>query len=233
MRRGMLLAMALGTLTGWWGVAGAQAPLAAATAADTAAPADSALADTTHHKKGLFGKAKGVMKNKVVRQVVKTAACTMVPGGQAIAGAIDAASSNSAAEAASGAAGAATGAGCMPGMGLAGTPAPGLAGGMAAGGIGGGSMAVAGLAGGAAGMGAGAAGYAPGMAPMPASGLAGDPQRMADCLGITVEEYQAMIDPTGGEARPMTKDEMKRVQKLGRKMNAQRQVECVQRMMTP
>ena len=76
------------------------------------------MGDSLPKKKGgLFGKAKGVMKNKVVQQVAKAAACTMVPGGQAIAGAIDAASSKSAGEAATGAAGVATGSSCMPGMG--------------------------------------------------------------------------------------------------------------------
>jgi hypothetical protein len=40
---------------------------------------------------GLLGKVKGVAKNKVVQQVAKTAACTMLPGGQVVAGAIDAA----------------------------------------------------------------------------------------------------------------------------------------------
>jgi hypothetical protein len=45
------------------------------------------------------------------------AACTMLPGGQVVAGAIDAASSKGTAGAARGAAGAATGSSCMPGMG--------------------------------------------------------------------------------------------------------------------
>ncbi len=88
---------------------------------DTAPAADTAVHDSLPKKKGgLFGKAKGIMKNKVVQQVAKVAACTMVPGGQVIAGAIDAASSQSAGEAASGAAGAASGSSCMPGMGGAG-----------------------------------------------------------------------------------------------------------------
>ena len=98
------------------------APVETATAtepvAESAPVVDSTTPDTAHHKKkGLFGKAKSVMSNKIVKAVVKTAACTMVPGGQAIAGAIDAASSKSAGEAAQGAAGAATGSSCMPGMG--------------------------------------------------------------------------------------------------------------------
>ena len=78
---------------------------------------DSAAVDTTPVKKksgGLFGKVKSVAKNKVVQQVAKTAACTMLPGGQFVASAIDAAGDKGAVGAA---AGAATGTSCMPGMG--------------------------------------------------------------------------------------------------------------------
>ena len=89
--------------------------------------------DTTQKKGGLWGKAKKVAGNKVVKAVVKTAACTMVPGGQVIAGAIDAASANSTAEAAQGAAGAAAGTTCMPGMaGAAGAAGPAAAAGLGA-----------------------------------------------------------------------------------------------------
>ena len=79
-------------------------------------PADSAPVDSTPVKKGggLFGKVKSVAKNKVVQQVAKTAACTMLPGGQIVASAIDAAGDKGAVGAA---AGAATGTSCMPGMG--------------------------------------------------------------------------------------------------------------------
>ena len=82
-------------------------------------PADSAPADSTPVKKGggLFGKVKGMAKNKVVQQVAKTAACTMLPGGQIVASAIDAAGDKGAVGAATGAA---TGTSCMPGMGGAG-----------------------------------------------------------------------------------------------------------------
>jgi len=65
--------------------AAAAAPLAAVSVAapDSAAVApDSAGAPESGKKKkggGLFGKMKGVAKNKVVQSVVKTAACTMVP----------------------------------------------------------------------------------------------------------------------------------------------------------
>ena len=47
---------------------------------------------------GLFGKVKGLAKNKVVQQVARTAACNMVPGGQLVAGAIDNASAKKAAK---------------------------------------------------------------------------------------------------------------------------------------
>src|SRR3954452_21872050 len=66
----------------------APVPLAAlfVPAPDSAATApDSAGVPQSGKKKkggGLFGKMKGVAKNKVVQSVVKTAACTMVPGGQ-------------------------------------------------------------------------------------------------------------------------------------------------------
>ena len=78
-----------------------------------------AAQDTTQpapkKKGGLFGKVKGLAKNKVVQQVAKTAACNMVPGGQLVAGAIDnvsakKAAKNAAKDAVAGAAlGAATG----------------------------------------------------------------------------------------------------------------------------
>jgi hypothetical protein len=63
-----------------------------------------AAQDTTQpapkKKGGLFGKVKGLAKNKVVQQVAKTAACNMVPGGQLVAGAIDKASAMKAAKSA-------------------------------------------------------------------------------------------------------------------------------------
>lgn len=99
-----------------------------------------AAADSVHaqpkKKKGFFGKVKDAAMNKTVQQVAKVAACTMIPGGTMVAGAIDAASSASdgnASGAASGAAGAATGSSCMgaPGGG-AGMPGVSGAAGMAA-----------------------------------------------------------------------------------------------------
>ena len=96
-------------------------------------------------KGGLFGKVKGLAKNNVVKTIAKTAACTMIPGGQLVAGAIEGvsaksaakdaatnAATNAAAKAAKGvvagaAAGALAGAGkggnpCMPGMGMMANP---------------------------------------------------------------------------------------------------------------
>lgn len=208
-----------------------------APAADTAPVVDSTTPDTAHHKKhGLFGKAKGVLSNKVVQTVAKTAACTMVPGGgQLIAGAIDAAASKSAGEAASGAAGVATGSSCMPGMG-AGMGGAGMAGaGMAGAGLGGGlaGLAATGVAGAAeARMSPGGGAYATGMGTpggMPGFGM-GDPTPMAQCMGLTVEEYNAMTNPTNSEPRSLTKDEMKRAQKLTKKVGSRRMMECNQQV---
>ena len=115
-----------------------------------AAVADSApVAATAKKKKGLFGKVKGLANNKIVRTVAKTALCTVVPGGQVIAGALDAVEKKSVTGAASVATGG--GGGCTPGTG-----------GMAA------------LGGrGAGGLGAAAAGALG--APVPGAGLPGQP----------------------------------------------------------
>ena len=87
-------------------------------------------------KKGMFGKVKGLAKNKIVKTIGKAALCTVVPGGQVIAGALDAAETKDVAGAA---VTAATGGGsCMPGMaGTAGAAAPAAGiGGAAAGALG-------------------------------------------------------------------------------------------------
>ncbi|MBA3345182.1 MAG: hypothetical protein H0T44_07750 [Gemmatimonadales bacterium] len=100
-------------------------------AAQSVAPAAAAVGDSTDsvpeapEKKGLMGKVKGLAKNKVIKQVAKAALCTVVPGGQVIAGALDAAENKSVAGAATTAL---TGgsSSCMPGMmGMAGAAAPG------------------------------------------------------------------------------------------------------------
>lgn len=107
------------------------------------APAQDTTQPAPKKKGGLFGKLKGVAKNKVVQQVAKTAACNMVPGGQMLAGAVEKklnknakdAAKNVAKDAAKGAAmGAAGLAGgknpCMPGL-MSGTnPSSALAGGI-------------------------------------------------------------------------------------------------------
>ncbi len=201
------------------------APAAAATVEEAAPPADSTPQDTAKKKGGLFGKAKKFVGDKTVQQVAKTVACNMVPGGQAIAGAIDAASSESVGDAAKGAAGAATGQTCMP---------PGLGGAMGAGAMGTGAL---GAGGGMPGL-PGAAGLAGAMAPgaaMPMAGMAGMggmggmamPEGTAACMGLTPEELAQLNSPTGGEARQPTKDEMKRQQKLMKKVDMARYQTCL------
>jgi len=85
-----------------------------------------AVAPAAQKKKGLFGKVKGLARNKVVKTVAKTALCTAVPGGQVIAGALDAAETKNVAGAATAATG---GSSCMPGMaGMAAPTGPGIPG---------------------------------------------------------------------------------------------------------
>lgn len=108
----------------------------AAQSATTVAPAvadtiAAAVAPTVKKKKGgLFGKVKGLAKNKIVKSVAKVALCTAVPGGSVIAGALDAAETKNVAGAAAGVAtGAGGGGSCMPGMaGMAGGAGVGAAG---------------------------------------------------------------------------------------------------------
>ena len=83
-----------------------------AAAQDSASADPSAAAATAPKKKGMFGKLKSIAGNKTVQSVAKVAACTMVPGGQFVAGAIDAASHPDAGGIASGVAGGATGSAC-------------------------------------------------------------------------------------------------------------------------
>ena len=187
---------------------------------------DSAAADTTPHKKGgLFGKMKKVVKNKAVQKVAKVAACTMVPGGQAIAGAIDAAGSGDAAGAA---AGAATGSACMPG-GMPGAPAgAGMPAGVMPAGVGG--AAFAGMAA-QAGAAAAVAGARRGATPVVNGYEAADDQpgeaQMAACMGLTPKEYAEYTDPTHGESRQPTNKEMKRQAKLASKIDVARFQSCM------
>ena len=239
MRIGALLATGLLSVTNL----PAQQP-SASQPAQVSAPADSvpdSPAAKPKSKGGLFGKAKKLASSKVVQTVAKAAACTMVPGGQAIAGAIDAASSKSAGEAVQGAAGAASGSSCMPGMG-AGMASAGMPGGMPSAGMTAAGIAGAGgmpaLVGAAAGgmpttmpmaaqmQMAGAAGYA-GM-DADAMGIMPNEEAMAECLGISVEEYRAFSNPTQGQSRTMTKDEMKRQAKMGKKVQGRQQACAMQ-----
>jgi hypothetical protein len=212
--------------------AGAQAGGAAATADSGVPGSDSAGQEGKKKGGGLFGKAKKLAGNKAVQQVAKTMACTMVPGGQVVAGAIDAAASDDVGEAAAGAAGAAAGQTCMPGgIGAVPQPTGGVAGaagqgatagaaglaGMAIGGMPGGEMAgMAGL--GLAGGGGTATAAMPG-----ALGI----DEMAACLGLTPEELLFLSDPTGGEAREPTQEEMDRQTTLTKKMDTAGSQSCL------
>jgi hypothetical protein len=99
-----------------------------------------------------------------------------------------------------------------PAAGMAGMPgvgsAPGAAGlaGMAAAGAGLGGAELAGVDMSGAAMG-GAAGGGMG------------PEAMAACMGLSMEEFLALSDPTGGEGRQPTKDEMERQAQLAGKID--------------
>jgi hypothetical protein len=143
------------------------------------ATGDSTAAAVPAEKKkgGMFGKVKGLAKNKVVKTVAKTALCTAVPGGSMIAGALDAAETkNVAGTAATAVTG---GSSCMPGMaGMAGAPSP----------------EAAGI--GAAGVGAlGAAASGVGLPGQPSTGMPGmamSPEQMKQLM----EQYRkAGMDP--------------------------------------
>jgi hypothetical protein len=192
-------------------------------AASDPAPDSATVAQPPKKKGGLFGKMKSVAGNKAVQSVAKTAACTMVPGGQVLAGAIDAAGSNGADGAAAGAAGAATGTSCMggfaPGMGAAGVPGGGLPGGVGASAAVDAAMSSMGPG---TTMPAGAMGYSP-AAPGAAPGM----DRIAQCMGVTPEEFTALTDPTAGQARSPTKEEMKRQAKLGKKVDMRKYQACL------
>jgi hypothetical protein len=182
--------------------------LVAAGAAEAQVPA----ADSQPPKKkpgGLFGKMKSIAGNKTVQSVAKTAACTMVPGGQVIAGAIDAA-------------GAAAGTSCMGGLGgsgLAGAAAQTGAAAAVSGGL-------PGVPGGAVALPTSAMGYSAGD-PTDMPGLA----QMAQCMGLTPDEYGELINPTGGEGRQPTNDEMKRQADLGRKVDVRKYQSCMMQAM--
>jgi hypothetical protein len=231
----LFLALALNAAEGQSGASAAQAP-------DSVTPSPDSAPAGGKKKGGLFGKVKGLAGNKVVQSVAKTAACTMVPGGQVIVGAIDAASSKDVGEAATDAAGTAAGVagvgggqGCMPdamgGMGMgagAGVPGgmPGMAG--AAGAAGAAGLAGA-LAGGMGGVGAGMPADGMGFGGMPGTA---NPEETAACMGISTEEYLDFTAPTRGESRAPTKDEMKRQNKMAGKIDMTRYQACMMQQYT-
>jgi hypothetical protein len=214
----------------------AQSGATAVSPPDSVTPSpDSAPAEGKKKKGGLFGKVKGLAGNKVVQSVAKTAACTMVPGGQVIAGAIDAASSKGVGEAAAGAAGAAGGQTCVPGgIGGMGAGAAGAVGGMPGMAGAAGGLEAAGLAGavvGGVGL-PGAAALPLGAMPEDAMGYgampgAPAPKEIAGCMGLSVEEYLDFTDPTRGQPRPVTKEEMERQGALAKKVDMGRYQACM------
>ncbi len=186
---------------------------AAQTAAVTPAGADTSSSDTTSpapkKKGGLFGKVKGIAKNKVVKAVAKTAACTMLPGGHLIAGAIDGGVSKDAIGAAASSVSGQTS--CMPG---------GL-----------GAKGIAGTAAQAAAAEAQAGPPIPGMplveAYAGAAERAPDPDKIARCLGLTPTEYRALTDPTRGVSRQATDEEMNRYAEIRKKLDMSSYQRCM------
>jgi hypothetical protein len=188
-------------------VAALQAQAADSATQQTAPAADSA----THKKHGLLHTAEKAAGNKVVQTVAKTAACTMLPGGQVVAGAIDAAANPNAGGAATGAAEAATGAGCSNAMGNL-TGAPNQAGQQAM-------------------TNAMTQGQTPPMDPrmqaqmgmINAMGIKTDEEAQAKCVGLSVEEYRIIMAPP---SMGMTKEQMKQQQAIGKKLDPKKQREC-------
>jgi hypothetical protein len=217
-----LLVLGLATEPSWAQSSGSADP-------DSVAPAPDSAEQGKKKGGGLFGKAKKLAGNKAVQQVAKTMACTMVPGGQVVAGAIDAASSEDVGEAAAGAAGAAVGQTCMPGgMGAAPSPAAGMPGVAGLAGLGGlsGGAAAAGLAGVAL---PGAVGGEADGAAMAYGGMPGgfDVDAVATCMGLSPEEFLLLSDPTGGTGREPTKEDLERQRRVAAKVDRARYQACV------
>lgn len=197
----------------------------ASTSSDATAPAPK-------KKGGLFGKVKGLAKNKVVNKVAKVALCTAVPGGQIVAGALEAKKNKNVAGGASAAL--SGGGGCpMPGMaGMAGGAGiPGTTGGGVAG-------AAAGLAGGVAGV---------GIPAMPTTGMPGagmSPEQLKQMqeqygkMGMSPAQVKAMQTMPGAGMSPQ---QMKQMEEQYRKMGMkpaqikamQQQMQAMQQMMAP
>lgn len=158
-------------------------------------------------KGGMFGKVKGLAKSKVVKTVAKAVLCTAVPGGQVIAGALDAADNKGAAGVASTAlSGGSTS--CMPGMGgngMAGAAAAGLGGN----GLGGAAVSV-GLGTAAALAGGGVPGMPGGMpgGAMPGGGISPEQlKQMMDAyskMGMDPAQLKAMQQMMAAQMGPAT-----------------------------
>lgn len=183
---------------------------------DSTAMKDSAAAsDSSHKKHGLLGRFKKVASNKVVQNVTKVAACTVVPGGSLVAGAVDAATSKDASGAATGAAEAATGSTCSNTMGR-----------LANGGV---DRAVEQAVQPTAP--AGPPQYDPRVQAqlntLNGMGIATDEEAQAKCLGVSVEEYRLIVYPPGMNTRPPTKAEMKARHETMKKLDPRKQQECM------
>jgi len=178
-------------------------PVETAAAPATSQPADSSTSAAPEEGKkkhhGLFGKVKDVASNKVVQGVAKTAACTMVPGGSAIAGA------------AAGAASAATGSGCYGNMGMGNAAAAAAQQQVMA------QQQQAMMAQQQQQM----------MMLQRQAGMAGmpvmDDKQSAACLGVSVEEYHLLIDPP---PYPESKAHMKARADVGKKLDRSKQAAC-------
>jgi hypothetical protein len=224
--KGTWNAVGIGLLVLGLGTEPSRAQSSASAAPDSVAPAPDSAEQGKKKGGGLFGKAKKLAGNKAVQQVAKTVACNMVPGGQVVAGAIDAASSKDVGEAAAGAAGAAAGQTCMPGaIGAASNPADGMPGVAGLGGLGG-EAAAAGLAGmafpgGAGGEGDGAA-MAYGVMP---GGF--DVDAVAACMGLSTEEFLLLSNPMSGTGREPTKEDLERQRRVAAKVDTARYRACV------
>jgi hypothetical protein len=192
-------------------------PLPSLAQSDASASPDTTAPAPKKKKGGLFGKVKGLAKNKVVGAVAKVALCTAVPGGQIVAGALEAKKNKNVAGAAGAASTALTGgsSSCMPGM-------AGMAGGAGAAGMPGGvAGAAAGVAGGVAG------GGIPGM---PTTGVPG--------AGMSPAQIQAM-QMQGMPGGAMSPEQLKQMEEQYRKMGMkpaqikamQQQMQAMQQMM--
>ena len=163
MRSILAVLLAFGFLAPEMGAAQSGTAVAAPAVGDSAPAAE---APAPKKKGGMFGKMKGLAKNKIVKTVAKAALCTAVPGGSMIAGAIDAAETKNVAGAAATAV--TGGSSCMPGMG-----------GMA-GAAGGGKAGVAAAAVGALGAG------------IPAGAMPGQPSIGMPGMGMSAEQLKQM-----------------------------------------